>query len=186
MVTTIPILILAILTILCLALVIRWILGDRRSSETRLTTTTEAITKSVIDFQASQTSQISALLERHSSDLSRVLSAQSGYISQFLNGPVQQAPDSQQQPLQPGSDQYEMADPANWSEADQLSGLPKQIQDEIFREQAEMSELDRLNQRSHNIHTDPRIPSIVPGLLLEEQQMPSENGSWTMSDDLEG
>jgi hypothetical protein len=172
--------ILAISVILCLVLLIRMILGDSRSRDQMTMTRSDSLTTSIVQFQQSQTRQIGELLDRHSKDLRQVLNAQSDYISRFLNGPT----------IQPTTDQGEviegpnldLADPANWPEADQIRFLPRQIQDEIYREQEEQTEVDRLSRPSHNIRTDPRIPLIVPGRSSQEQPKPEGNGSWTMYD----
>lgn len=177
--------VLAISMILCLTMLIRWILGDRRSSEQQSTTTTETITTAIVQAQAAHTQQIGELLARHSSDLAQVLHAQSDYINRFLNGPTMQASPPNDNPIQPGEG-FEWADPGTWDDQQQLEALPKQIRDEILRERSEQTEQQRLSAPSHNIHYDPRVPVIVPGLSSEEQPPNNDNGSWTMFDGPEG
>jgi hypothetical protein len=176
--------VLAILVILSLVLIIRMILGDSKNRDQMVMTKSDSMTTSLVQLQESQTKQIDALLERHSSDLQRVLVAQSEYIGRFLNGPTMQAGMDQGQVME--GPNLDLADPANWPEADQIRFLPKAIQDEIYREMEEQSEAERLSQPPHNIHIDPRVPLIVPGRSSREQPIPETNGSWTMYDGPEG
>ena len=74
--------VLAILCLVMMVLVIHWILGQAKDQTSTATAMSEALTA----FQSSQASQLNGVLDRHSSDLQRVLSAQSQYINQFLNG----------------------------------------------------------------------------------------------------
>ena len=165
--------ILAGLTILSLALVIWMILGNSSRQ-------TDQISTALTEFQSAQNSQLAATLDRHSNDLQQVLSAQSGYISQFLNGPTIQADSPTHQPP-PSEDPYLLADPMNWSEEDQMAAFPRSMQDEINRERMEQTDTDRLTEPSHPIRYDPRVPIVNPGLSSEEA-MAQANGSWTMYD----
>ena len=184
MTSSILILILAVLVILCLAWVIRTILGDSKIRETQTQIQATQISQAIIDFQSAQTHQLGELLDRHSSDLKSVLSAQSKYISQFLNGPTIQADNPV---LQPGAPDLDVADPANWSLEDQMEHLPRQMKQEIQREQMEQEAIDLLTRPPHNIRYDPRVPVVIPGLSSEEQAAMNQNGprtsgSWTMYD----
>ena len=171
--------VLAILCLVMMVLVIHWILGQAKDQTSTATAMSEALTA----FQSSQASQLNGVLDRHSSDLQRVLSAQSQYINQFLNGtpidPTQPHPVPQPEPPD-----LSQSDPANWSLAEQMEHLPRQMQDEINREQAEQEWLDRLSAPSHPIRTYPGTPLIDPSLSSTGERVQA-NGSWSMSDDLE-
>jgi len=171
--------VLAGLTILCLVLVIRMILGQSKDQTSAAASKATQISTALTEFQSAQTRQLGEVLGRHSADLQQVLSAQSQYIGQFLNGPTIQADSpTHQQPEPPDLD---LADPLNWSLEDQMEHLPRPIRDEILRERAEQTDLERLTRPSHPIHHNPNVPLVDPGLSSAEA-MAQANGSWTMYD----
>ena len=183
-----PLILLSILglaAILCLVLVIRMILGQTSTSTASTQQAMTQFSKAVTDFQEAQTTQLGQVLDRHSSDIRSILERQSDYINRFLNGPIQ-APD--QPSIQPDQPDAPDPDPGNWTLAQQLANMPKSMREQIEREQAEQTAMDRLLAPSHPIHYDPRVPLIDPSLSSEEsvawvQQM---NGSETMSHEREG
>lgn len=180
--------ILAALIVLSLILVIRWILSQTSTSTINQQTMMEQFSKGISEFQAAQTHQLGAVLDRHSSDIRQILHSQSEYISRFLTGPTIQEGVNPLNPQQT-ADLMEQSDPANWSLAEQMEHMPKSMREEIEREQMEEAERNLLTRPSHPIRYDPRIPIIQPGHSSDEGRgawVPPTNGSGDWLSDVEG